>query len=70
MTLNLKTSSEISHPQLISHVESNWQFLVEPEKGIGQLLDELGLSAQALIDVKIEEGSLEDAFRHVLGSEV
>ncbi|MBY0315013.1 MAG: ABC transporter ATP-binding protein [Bdellovibrionales bacterium] len=69
VTLKLKTSGEISHAQLISHVDAEWQFLVEPEKGIGQLLDELGLSAQALIDVKIEEGSLEDAFRHVLGSE-
>ncbi|MBY0385363.1 hypothetical protein K2X05_09410 [bacterium] len=45
-----------------------WEFLVSPEKGIGELLDELGLSTSAVLDVKIEEGSLEDAFRHVLGT--
>lgn len=66
--LKLRTSSPLHHPQLIGSSENMWEFLVSPEKGIGELLDELGLSTSAVLDVKIEEGSLEDAFRHVLGT--
>lgn len=66
--LKLRTTSPLHHPQLIGVTENMWEFLVSPEKGIGELLDELGLSTSAVLDVKIEEGSLEDAFRHVLGT--
>lgn len=68
VTLKLNVQKEITHPQLISHEDSQWQFLVESDKGVGQLLGELGLNTQALVDVRVEEGSLEDAFLHVLGS--
>lgn len=69
ITLQLKVKSPVEHPQLILAKEPYWQFLVEPAKGVGVLLEELGLPVSALLDVKIEEGSLEDAFRHVLGSQ-
>lgn len=68
--LTLRNSVGLQHPQLIGMNENVWEFLVSPEKGIGELLDELGLSTSSVLDVKIEEGSLEDAFRHVLGSNV
>ena len=63
-----KRITKLQHPQMVGVIEDTWEFLVSPEKGIGELLDELGLSTSAVIDVKIEEGSLEDAFRHVLGT--
>jgi ABC-2 type transport system ATP-binding protein len=66
--LKLRTDGKLQHPQLVGVIEDTWEFLVSPEKGIGELLDELGLNTSAVIDVKIEEGSLEDAFRHVLGT--
>lgn len=66
--LKLRTSKDLVHPQLIGVTDNMWEFLVSPEKGIGELLDELGLSTSSVLDVKIEEGSLEDAFRHVLGT--
>ncbi len=66
--LKLRTTSPLVHPQLIGVTDNMWEFLVSPEKGIGELLDELGLSTSSVVDVKIEEGSLEDAFRHVLGT--
>lgn len=71
--LKLRTDDKIQpnklqHPQMVGVVENTWEFLVSPEKGIGELMDELGLSTSSVLDVKIEEGSLEDAFRHVLGT--
>ncbi len=65
--LKLRTTGELQHPHLIGYNNEMWEFLVSPQKGLGELLDELGLSTSAVLDVKIEEGSLEDAFRHVLG---
>lgn len=66
--LKLRTSNPIEHPDLIGFNNDAWEFLVTPEKGLGELLEELGLTTRSLVDVKIEEGSLEDAFIHVLGS--
>jgi ABC-2 type transport system ATP-binding protein len=63
-----KTDGKLQHPQMVGVTDNTWEFLVSPEKGIGELLNELGLSTSAVLDVKIEEGSLEDAFRHVLGT--
>ncbi|MCC6138029.1 MAG: ABC transporter ATP-binding protein [Bdellovibrionaceae bacterium] len=66
--LKLKTETPIHHPELIGTDNlGSWEFMVSSQKGVGQLLIELGLPAAALIDVKIEEGDLEDVFRHVLG---
>jgi ABC-2 type transport system ATP-binding protein len=70
VNLKLRTQSPLQHPQLIGFHDDMWEFLVSPQKGIGELLDELGLNTSAVIDVKIEEGSLEDAFKHVLGGKI
>lgn len=67
--LRLRTPGAIDHPDLIGVQNDCWEFLVSPEKGVGELMEELGLTTRSLVDVKIEEGSLEDAFIHVLGSE-
>jgi len=67
VNLKLRTNDKIEHPNLIGFHNDMWEFLVTPEKGLGELLGELGLNVSSVIDVKIEEGSLEDAFRHVLG---
>lgn len=65
--LKLKTESPIHHNELIYNEGHTWEFLVSSTKGVGQLLLELGLPVSALLDVRIEEGNLEDVFRHVLG---
>jgi ABC-2 type transport system ATP-binding protein len=65
--LKLKTDSPIHHPDLIGHEGSSWEFLVSSDKGMGELLGELGIPIAALLDVRIEEGDLEDVFRYVLG---
>ena len=70
VNLKLRTQSPIQHSSLIGFHDDMWEFLVSPQKGLGELLDELGLNTSAVIDVKIEEGSLEDAFKHVLGGHV
>lgn len=68
VTLKLKTEKPIQHPDII-HCDDKgtWMFMVSSQKGIGELLNDLAIPAAALIDVKIEEGDLEDVFRHVLG---
>ncbi len=66
--LKLRAAPPMNHPQLIGMNEDLWEFLVSPEKGVGELLEELKIPIADLLDVKIEEGSLEDAFRHVLGT--
>lgn len=66
--LKLRQQKNLEHPNLLGFDENMWQFLVPPEKGIGDLLNELNLNTADVVDVKIEEGSLEDAFRHVLGT--
>jgi ABC-2 type transport system ATP-binding protein len=67
--LKLQKALKLEHPQLIGVIDDLWwEFLVSPEKGIGELMVELKLDTSEVLDIKIEEGSLEDAFRHVLGS--
>jgi ABC-2 type transport system ATP-binding protein len=66
--LKLRTESGLAHTDLIGVKDNVWEFLVSPEKGVGELMEELGLTTSSLVDVKVEEGSLEDAFIHVLGS--
>lgn len=68
VTLKLKTETPIHHPDIIGgDGHGSWEFLVSSQKGVGELLSELALPATALLDVKIEEGDLEDVFRYVLG---
>lgn len=58
-----------NHPQFIGASENSYQFLLPSEKGVGELLNELEITMSSLVDIKIAEGSLEDAFIHVLGGE-
>lgn len=68
VTLKLKTENPIHHPEVIGgDGQGSWEFMVSSQKGVGELLNELALPASALVDVKIEEGDLEDVFRYVLG---
>lgn len=43
-----------------------YNFVVPPEMKLGALLSDLGVSSSDLVDVKIDEGSLEEAFVRVL----
>jgi ABC-2 type transport system ATP-binding protein len=50
------------HEELVNGHGSEWNFLVPMEKSLGQLLQEVRISADQLQDVQVSEGSLEDVF--------
>ncbi len=54
-------------PYLIEQVENRAHCLIPHQLGIGELLTSLAFSMDQLVDIKIEEGSLEDAFIRILG---
>jgi ABC-2 type transport system ATP-binding protein len=53
---------KLMHPDLVQGHGNEWVFLTAMGKTLGQLLQELSLSAAQLADVKVTEGSLEDVF--------
>jgi ABC-2 type transport system ATP-binding protein len=54
-----------NHPELTRRDGRQVWFDVDTQKGVGQLLAELGLSSQDIHDVRVEEGRLEEAFLRV-----
>jgi ABC-2 type transport system ATP-binding protein len=52
----------LMHPDLVKGSGNEWIFLTAMTKTLGQLLQELKLSAAQLADVQVEEGNLEDVF--------
>lgn len=60
-------SLKIEHPYLIDSQEGVMEFRLPASMSIGDLLADLSLDLRSLSDVQIREGSLEDAFRRVLG---
>ena len=68
--LKLKSmDKEIHHPHLLRKKEDHWLFRIPSEQTIGTLLTEIKVRSDDLVDLQIEEGTLEDAFRLVLGGE-
>ncbi|MCB0342590.1 MAG: ABC transporter ATP-binding protein [Pseudobdellovibrionaceae bacterium] len=59
--------SQIDHPLLVEVEEKSLRFRVPAEMGVGDLLTELKLDMKSIMDVRIQEGRLEDAFKSVLG---
>jgi ABC-2 type transport system ATP-binding protein len=53
---------DLTHPDLVSGANDEWTFLTKMSKPLGELLTELKLPNDALKDVQVQEGSLEDVF--------
>lgn len=54
--------ADLKHPDLIAGAGTEWTFLTEMTKTLGQLLHELDFSAAQLADVHVTDGNLEDVF--------
>ncbi len=68
VTLSLNQQIEIKSDLLTSQNGKQYSFTLPQSMTLGTLLQSLSLSASLIEDVKIEEGSLEDAFIKVLGN--
>lgn len=62
-------SQKISHPQLISQSELQWIFRLPSSLELGELMRELKIDSHAIRDIKIREGTLEDAFQNIVGDQ-
>jgi len=58
---------QINHPFLIHQSETEVIFKIPASMPVGELLVELKIDLRSINDLKIQEGSLEDAFRSILG---
>lgn len=61
-------SSSITHPMLIEQSAEKLEFRVPSDMSVGDLLSQLAIDVSLIKDLQIREGSLEDAFRQVLGN--
>jgi len=66
VVLQLKNHRKFESPYLQHAENNNFTFRVPMEKGLGDLLSELKVGSQEIDDVRIVEGSLEEAFVAVL----
>ena len=61
-----KMKHNISHPLLVNQTSDELVFKIPSEMNLGTLLSEAKIEMAQLEDVRIQEGSLEDAFRTVM----
>ena len=67
LILTLKNHTEaLKHPFLIRRQKNTLEFRIPYTAEIGQVLSELNLKNEHILDMKIREGTLEDAFKYVL----
>ncbi|HMN68153.1 MAG TPA: ABC transporter ATP-binding protein [Bdellovibrionales bacterium] len=59
----------LTHPDLVKGQGSDWSFLVPAEKSLGELLREVGVSANQVQDVQVSQGRLEDVFMKLTRNE-
>ena len=66
LTLTLKNKIKCTHPALISHKDTTLEFRVPYATEIGFFFSELNIQNNNILDMKIREGTLEEAFKYVL----
>lgn len=67
--IHLKVAGDISglnHPRLVEKRGDDLIFRVPSHQVVGEVIRELGLPPERLLDVHIKEGSLEEAFVHLM----
>ncbi|MCB0378141.1 MAG: ABC transporter ATP-binding protein [Bdellovibrionales bacterium] len=60
-------NEEISSPYLRNREDNQAEFVIPHGVGVGDLIADIQCNVHKILDIKIEEGSLEEAFVHVLG---
>ena len=66
LTITLKNKKDYSHPSLIHQKDNTLEFRVPYSTEMGQFLAQLDLQSSNILDMKIREGTLEEAFKYVL----
>ena len=66
LTIVLKTKKDFSHPDLVTIDDKTLEFRIPYSKNVGDFLSELNFKSEDIADLKIREGTLEDAFKYVL----
>ena len=68
-TVSLKLKNwdrKICHPQLVDKQGDRWRFRIPSEQDLGDLFTSIEAQSSDILDLSVDEGSLEDAFRIVL----
>jgi len=67
VSIHLNAEAQIiNNPYLVNQKSNRLDFRIPSQLGIGELIDAVKLDVRLIKDLKIQEGSLEDAFRQVL----
>ncbi len=66
ITITLKKKKELSHPALVKQEGRTYEFRVPYSTETGAFLSELNWPNQDMVDIKIREGTLEEAFKYIL----
>ncbi len=64
IVLRLNHDHTFKHPDMIRGAGREWAFMTDMKKPLGTLLGELGVQLSEIVDVHVQEGSLEDVFVH------
>ncbi len=65
----LRENTDCSHPDLFRQEGKKLEFHIPYSKEVGSFLSELNFPNDNILDLKIQEGSLEDAFKRTLKKE-
>ena len=66
LTITLKNKMECTHPALVNQYDNTLEFRIPYSTEMGQFLSELNFKNDNILDMKIREGTLEEAFKYVL----
>ncbi len=69
LTIILNKTITCSHSALVHQANNTYEFRIPYSMEIGQFLSELNWDNNMIQDLKIREGTLEDAFKYVLGND-
>jgi len=64
IVLRLSRDIAVSHPDVVRGSGREWTFMTDMAKPLGELLSELHVQSSEIVDVQMQEGSLEDVFVH------
>lgn len=66
IVLKLKSTDGLNHQSIVHRSPSELVLSVPMQAELGQVMTELNLSLDSILDVQIQEGTLEDAFKSVI----
>ena len=66
LTITLRNKMEYTHPALVNYQDNTLEFRVPYSIEMGNFLSDLNFPSDHILDMKIREGTLEEAFKYVL----